>query len=642
MTDVIAVVHGIAASVVCAASLSLAGVALMRRRWDSLLGGASFSMAGAAVYVVVCWVAVTAWRAPLSGVTALFAVFVAIVVAVRFAEISSIARATLDRRTLVGVALVFGAFYVLAYAFALPSSPELFLPPASSRDIDLITQARYAKHLMLFGSPDLEGASFDVRRSPAVTALLAAFSMFYRDDPLSAALSFRFAVVALVGAAAVGACRSLFRLSTLSAIAIACVVVTSSYTNDIAGTYRLETLVAVSVLLYLVSVTANARADSPIDALVMSFACGYAFLLFSAPAALPAGIVVQSIAMGVRSAARHAASRIAIAAAGAIAAVALAFHDQVQWAVAHIEWADAQAPTGFVLAILIMGGIVHLVSSADWMPRLVQRDTDRRLAVALTGYVAIALIIANVATHASARTAAQVRIPVAWRNVEQLKQGNAREVTVKLTRDPGDLLTSLTRYYLPATTVRVIPPRMRFGDFDAISRQSPVVIQKFGCEGVGHTDTISLTGVGCALLAPPSVTLDTSYPFNRTFLAVDVDNMSDREPGGRWSTGGRLPLTLLADPERTPVDRNLHVNLRLNPFLPADAGGQRLVFVWGAEKKGLMTVEKPGWISVPVSSGDWSGNRVWRLPISIDFPDGRNILFQELSLSERARGPIVR
>jgi hypothetical protein len=149
-----------------------------------------------------------------------------------------------------------------------------------------------------------------------------------------------------------------------------------------------------------------------------------------------------------------------------------------------------------------------------------------------------------------------------------------------------------------------------------------------------------VNGVGCALLAPPSVTLDTVYPFNRTFLAVDFDNMSERESGGRWSTGATIPITLLADRERTPVDRNLYVNLRLDPFLPA-GGSEQLAFAWGTEKKGMIAVEKSGWISLPVSSGDWSGNRVWQLRISINFPDRRKILFHDLSVSENARGPLV-
>ena len=132
------------------------------------------------------------------------------------------------------------------------------------------------------------------------------------------------------------------------------------------------------------------------------------------------------------------------------------------------------------------------------------------------------------------------------------------------------------------------------------------------------------------------------YPFNRTFLAVDFGNMSEREAGGRWSTGTTLRLRLFADPERTPVARPLHVNLLLNPFLPPGVGPQRLVFAWGANKKGTIAVGESGWISIPVSSEDWTGNRVWALPIAIDFPDRRTILFDALSISEIARGPLVK
>ena len=39
-----------------------------------------------------------------------------------------------------------------------------------------------------------------------------------------------------------------------------------------------------------------------------------------------------------------------------------------------------------------------------------------------------------------------------------------------------------------------------------------------------------------------------------------------------------------------------------------------------------------------VGSNDWSGNRLWTLPVSIDFPDGRTILFHEIALTESPRG----
>ena len=56
----------------------------------------------------------------------------------------------------------------------------------------------------------------------------------------------------------------------------------------------------------------------------------------------------------------------------------------------------------------------------------------------------------------------------------------------------------------------------------------------------------------------------------------------------------------------------------------------------------MIAVGESVWISIPVSSEDWSGNRVWELPIAIDFPDQRTILFDALSISEIARGPLVK
>ena len=638
----IGVLQGIGAASACAAGFYLAGLALTRRRWDSLAGGASLPAVGAAFYGVVCWVAVSAWHTPLTRVTAVSATFVAALIAIRIRGAAPIIRTHLANRAFAAGVLIFAVFYLLAYLMGRQPEAGLFLPPAWTGHIDLVTQARYARHLLLFGSSDLEAATFDFRRSPAVTVLLAGFSAFYGLDPLSAALPLQFSIVALVGVAAVGICRSSFRLSTPASVTIACIVMTSAYVHDIARAYRLETLMAVPVLLYLVWVTARARSDSALGALGTSFASGYALLLFTEPAALPPAVAMQAIVMSTRKASRSAASRIAPAAAVAMMALALAFHDQFEWAFAHRAWADGAAPAAMAFATLAMGGIAHLVFNVDRPLRLVPTQTDRRLAAALTVYVAMALMAANVAIHASTRPAAPVRIPAEWHNIEQLSERPLRELTVRLTRDPGRLVTAVTRYYLPATNLRVIAPGVRLGDFETVSRQSPLLIQAFGCEGVGHADTISVPDVGCALLAPPSLTLDTAYPFNRTFLAVEFHNMSEREPGGRWSTGTTLRLRLLADPERTPVDRPLHVNLLMNPFLPEGVGPQRLVVAWGAKKTGLIALGDPGWISIPIGSEDWAGNRVWALPIDIDFPDRRTILFDALSMSEIARGPVVR
>ena len=47
------------------------------------------------------------------------------------------------------------------------------------------------------------------------------------------------------------------------------------------------------------------------------------------------------------------------------------------------------------------------------------------------------------------------------------------------------------------------------------------------------------------------------------------------------------------------------------------------------------------WFSLPVGSDDWTGNRLWTVPVAIDFPDGSKILFQETALTESPRGRLA-
>ena len=47
------------------------------------------------------------------------------------------------------------------------------------------------------------------------------------------------------------------------------------------------------------------------------------------------------------------------------------------------------------------------------------------------------------------------------------------------------------------------------------------------------------------------------------------------------------------------------------------------------------------WFSLPVGSDDWTGNRLWTVPVAIDFPDRSKILFQETALTESPRGPLA-
>ena len=85
----------------------------------------------------------------------------------------------------------------------------------------------------------------------------------------------------------------------------------------------------------------------------------------------------------------------------------------------------------------------------------------------------------------------------------------------------------------------------------------------------------------------------------------------------------------------------MYINFLVNPFLPAGVKPQRLVLRWGTGRRGEVVVDERQWFSLPVGSDDWSGNRLWKVPVAIDFPDGRTILFQEVALTESPRGQVA-
>jgi hypothetical protein len=137
------------------------------------------------------------------------------------------------------------------------------------------------------------------------------------------------------------------------------------------------------------------------------------------------------------------------------------------------------------------------------------------------------------------------------------------------------------------------------------------------------------------------MTLGISYPFNRAFLFMQFDRMTAREQGGRWNTHPAMNLRLTADPQRVRLDRELYLNVLVNPFFEAGAEPLRLGLRWGNSRQGGIEVREQQWCSVPVGSSDWSGNRLWTVPVTFDFPDQRTLLFQEVSLTESPRGTVA-
>src|SRR4029453_9475467 len=106
--------------------------------------------------------------------------------------------------------------------------------------------------------------------------------------------------------------------------------------------------------------------------------------------------------------------------------------------------------------------------------------------------------------------------------------------TLKVADEPGGLSTALTMYYIPGRKVHVIGREVANDQlpFENVSRQQPMFVQNFGCEGVGHGHTVSAPDVGCLLMAPPSMTAETAYPFNRTFLFLGSIRLPPRSRPG--------------------------------------------------------------------------------------------------------------
>jgi hypothetical protein len=314
------------------------------------------------------------------------------------------------------------------------------------------------------------------------------------------------------------------------------------------------------------------------------------------------------------------------------------------------------------LSFVVLAGGLHLFQRSKAFARVNQTALGNRLATALLAVAAMGVVGGNLLWH-SLSDPVLLRFSGTLRNIEKVdKLPFFRELSVWMSDQPNGFPTWLALYFLPTKRVHVVSSIFRPNEplsFEQISRQRPLLIQDYGCEGVGHDDTITVPGVGCLLLAPPSLALATPYPFNGSFLFIDLEGIDARESWGRWNLRSTALLKLTADLRRIQVYPDTYVNLLLSPYLPPGKTRQRLVFSWGANQHAEASMSDREWISLPVRNADWTGNWVLTLPISIDLPDataphwldgpeGRYeerrqlaIAFEELSISASPRGRTV-
>jgi len=784
LAHALSIVHGAGAGLACVAFFYLGGIVLVPRRWDQRLGlEATPAVLGAAVYVLLCWVGVTL-GVPVAHVAIGFAAAVLALAIARYRWLGTVfsARAVFAGATL-GWLSAFGVLYVLAYLFTMPPATPDYLPPAWTGNVDLLTYVGYTKYVLRLGPSNLVGftyLNFVYLQTPAVFYLLGGVSLFFGQDPLSAAMPAQFALTALSGIAAAHISRSVFNVPRAAALGIAGILISGPFYRYVAGAYFLSTLMATPILLYLLWTTVACRSQRLLDAgLAIRFGSAYVLLLLIYPFLLFVGlaaqlaVIVLMLADGYlpggparRDTVRH-AGRTICAVLVPLGLLALCVRQpadvnrfssgpsafRLAWSIetaralsekgvagwpldlisplavlgwpgtvtgriqvenpAHRGWALAAfcavasalgllyfrrfrrhttpaqrcfaglaggsfvaycayfscigasyqqwkfaSYTALPLSFVVYAGGLQLFRHSAASARLAQTAWGHRAVRALPVVVAVGLVVGNLLVH-TVSDPDLMRIPGAMRNIAMVDALPFRELSVQMMDDPGALSTRIALYFLPTKTVHVVSSYFQPSEplsFEHVSRLRPLLIQNYGCEGVGHDDTMTILGVGCLLLGPPSLALDTPYPFSRSFLFVDFEGLSARGPEGRWTRHSNVRLTLTADLRRIRIHDGMHINLLLDPHLPPGTMRRRLVFSWGANRHAEASLDSRQWVSLPVQGADWTGNSVWTLPIWIELPDEAEsslsraparraedrrplaVLFEELSISASPGG----
>ena len=781
----LAIAHGIGAALACAALLYTGGLSVLPRSADKNLSrGESPAFIGAAVYVLACWYGVT-FGVPVASIAIGSAAVVLLLAVLRFRWIGPAFKEQFGPASLRWV-MVFVFFYALVYLFTMPPVTQDYLPPAWLGNIDLLTYVRYTKYALRLGPsnlayPDFSYLGFIYLQTPAVFYLLGALSLFFRADPLTAAMPAAFALAALLGLLAARISRSVFLVSRGAAVTIGAILLSGPFFRYIFGQYFLSTLMSTPVTLFLVWTTVSHRPSKLCDvAAAIRYATAYVLLLFLYPLMLGVGLVAQGatvvlllLAEGQSNDRRHSAWRTArwnavrrcVTIGVPLGLLALLLVRRLIWSVGEAlylsrqnvngwtldlisplailgapgTWVNAldcgfcvglevtgtsgqrlaaaivaviavglpvlyfsrfrsrTSPTQRALAALAAGSLVayygffllagvsyqqwkfasyvalpwsfvvlagglHLFDLSAPFSRALPTRTGRRLATVLLSAGAAALVGGNLLAHTLAGPAL-VTFPAGLRNIAAVNAMPAfREISVMMDETFDGLSSWLALYLLPDKRVHVISQRNTPHEslsYDTVSPQRPLLIQGFGCEGIGHPETLAVSDVGCLLYAPPSLVLDTPYLFSQTYLFITFTGLGEREPDGRWNLDPIVALNVMADIRRaTSLFGDVFVNLRINPYLPPGIARQRLEFSWGAGRHGAVSLVGGGFVSLQVHRADWTGLRMWTLPVSVALPDrvapfrmyaprGRAdapplaALFEELSVSRVPSGVLV-
>jgi hypothetical protein len=320
------------------------------------------------------------------------------------------------------------------------------------------------------------------------------------------------------------------------------------------------------------------------------------------------------------------------------------------------QWKFASYFTLPMTAVVLAGGL-RLLALSSAGRRVMATARGRLLSTVLVVAAASGFVGGNVLVHAF-REPPQQRWRAGIRNLARIDgMPSFRELDVSL--DPN-ATTMLAAYFIRTKTLHMVNasyyPHAPVV-LERVSSRRPYLVQRLRCEGAGHGDTVSIPEVGCLLLAPPSVTFDTPYPFSQRFVPITLTGLSGRETWGRWNERTTAQMTFSADGQRAQIFGDAFVNLQLAPHLVPGLASRKLALSWGAGRKAETLLAEREWLSLPLKSGDWTGGpRLYTLEVSVTLPDAvplhtidprsddpRPIAvgFQDLSFSATPRGRVI-
>jgi hypothetical protein len=158
---------------------------------------------------------------------------------------------------------------------------------------------------------------------------------------------------------------------------------------------------------------------------------------------------------------------------------------------------------------------------------------------------------------------------------------------------PNKMLYLLTPSYYPHTAIRS----------EDVSQTKPLFVEGDSCQS-GPTK-MAVASLGCLYFEWPSLQLNTVYRFNEDLpYWINATGLSVLEPWGRWTDGKRATLYLVAKKE--DVGSDLFLNFELIPFLPPALKHQTVIIRWGRDNEARVDLAEHGWVSLTLSTHDWS------------------------------------